>query len=223
MGKDNEKLPYVIIIGVASIIVLGSIKLFTELTESLKTKLFSNLDLRISDYIISYRTPALTRYFTFVTNFGDWYGYVIVLIVCAIMFYLIFKNWKNVVQLTTVLLLSSVSNIILKQITHRARPDIKHLVTVESLSYPSGHTMTAMAFYGFLIYLLYTFKINKIIKAGVITLFVLLILSIGISRIYLGVHFPSDIVGGLIAGFIWVVFSVLILNILKVFQGDPNM
>ncbi|WP_445733646.1 phosphatase PAP2 family protein [Mariniflexile sp.] len=222
LGKHNENLPYVIIIAVASVIVLGTTKLFTELTENLKTHLFTDLDLQISNYIISYRTPALTKYFTFVTNTGGVYGYLIVLIICLIVFYLIFKNWKYVVQLTIVLIVSSFSNVILKQITNRARPNVEQLVPVETLSYPSGHAMTAMAFYGFLIYLFYTFKINAIFKTGIIAFFILLILSIGISRIYLGVHYPSDILGGFIAGFIWVIFSILILNVLNIFRKDPK-
>lgn len=222
LGKDNKKLSYIIIIAVASIIVLGSSKLFSELTENLRTKIFANLDASISEFIISYRTPALTWFFKFVTNVGGPYGYIIVLILCAVVFYLIFKNWRYVGELTLVLLMASVSNVILKQIMNRARPNIEHLVTVKSLSYPSGHAMTAMAFYGFLIYLIYQFKINSFLKFWLITFFILLIFSIGISRIYLGVHYPSDIVGGFIAGFIWVIFCVLILNVIIVFKEDPN-
>jgi undecaprenyl-diphosphatase len=77
-----------------------------------------------------------------------------------------------------------------------------------------------MAFYGFLIFLFYQFKINILVKSLLITLAVILILSIGISRIYLGVHYPSDVVGGFIAGFIWVIFCALIFNILKLFRKD---
>jgi len=55
----------------------------------------------------------------------------------------------------------------------------------------------------------------------VITL-ITIILSIGISRIYLGVHFPSDIAGGFIAGFIWVVFCVLVFDLIQLFKRDPK-
>lgn len=121
-----------------------------------------------------------------------------------------------------VLLVAASSNLLLKQIINRARPDADYLVTVKTLSYPSGHAMSAMAFYGFLIYLIYTFNIPKLVKYGIIAFLAMLIVSIGISRIYLGVHFPSDIAGGFIAGFIWVVFCILILNILKIFKEDPS-
>ena len=125
-------------------------------------------------------------------------------------------------QLSLILILALSSNLFLKQLINRARPTLEHLVTVKTLSYPSGHAMTAMAFYGFLIYLIFTFKFKKVLKFTIITLLGFLILSIGISRIYLGVHFPSDILGGFAAGFIWVVFCILVLNILKIFKEDPK-
>jgi undecaprenyl-diphosphatase len=95
---------------------------------------------------------------------------------------------------------------------------VEHLVSVATLSYPSGHAMSAISFYGFLIYLLYGFNMNKWIKWGIISLISLLILTIGISRIYLGVHFPSDIAGGFIAGLIWVSFCILIFNIIDLLR-----
>ncbi|QOD59403.1 phosphatase PAP2 family protein [Polaribacter haliotis] len=222
LTKYDEKLPYAITVLIALIIVISGIKLFVELTESLQTELLGTFDSKITEYIISFRNPALTNYFSFVTEVGDALGYLVVFSLCSILFYLIFKRWKYAGQLTLILLLALSSNVILKQIINRARPTLEHLVTVKTLSYPSGHAMTAMAFYGFLIYLVATFNMRKFFKFGIITLLVLLILSIGVSRIYLGVHFPSDILGGFIAGFVWVIFCVLLLNLLKVFKTDPK-
>ncbi len=218
----NANLPYIITVTVALILVVGGINLFIELTETLKSDVLANYDQQITDYIISYRTPKLTNYFIFVTHVGDIYGYLTVLIVSIVLSMLVFKHWKYVVQIITVLLLSSVSNLILKRFIDRARPGIEHLVSVETLSYPSGHAMSAMAFYGFVIYLFYRFKMNIFLKTGIMLLLFLLIVSIGISRIYLGVHFPSDIAGGFIAGFIWVIFCILMFDLIEVFRRDPR-
>ena len=218
----NVHLPYIITVSVALILVVGGINLFIELTETLKTEVLANYDQQITDYVISYRSPGLTNYFIFVTHVGDIYGYLVVMIASILLSILVFKHWKYVVQITTVLLLSSISNLILKRFIDRARPGIEHLVSVETLSYPSGHAMSAMAFYGFIIYLFYRFKMNIFIKIGAILFLVLLILSIGISRIYLGVHFPSDIAGGFIAGFIWVIFCILLFDLIEVFRKDPR-
>lgn len=219
--KYDSKIPYAIIIAVALAIVILGIKFFVELTESLHTDILANSDTIISEYIASFRTPVLTKYFTFITDVGDIWGYLIVFIICTILFYRFFKRWKYPLQLSLILILALSSNLFLKQLINRARPTLEHLVTVKTLSYPSGHAMTAMAFYGFLIYLIFTFKFKKVLKFTIITLLGLLILSIGISRIYLGVHFPSDILGGFAAGFIWVVFCILVLNIFKIFREDP--
>lgn len=215
-------LPYIITVVIALIIVVGGINLFVELTETLKSDLLADYDQQITEYVISLRSPKLTEYFIFVTNVGDFYGYVIVLGIFTLMSIFVFKHWKYTVQIVLVLLLSAVSNLILKRFIDRARPGIEHMVSVETLSYPSGHAMSAMAFYGFLMYLFYRFKINLFLKIGVILLLGILILSIGLSRIYLGVHFPSDIAGGYIAGFIWVVFCILLFNLIEVFRRDPR-
>lgn len=215
-------LPYVITVVIALIVVVGGINIFIELTETLKSDLLADYDQQITEYVISLRTPALTKYFIFVTHVGDVYGYAIVLGVFTLMSIFVFKRWKYTVQIVLVLLLSAVSNLILKRFIDRARPGIEHMVSVETLSYPSGHAMSAMAFYGFLMYLFYRFKINIFLKIGIIMFLGILILSIGLSRIYLGVHFPSDIAGGYIAGFIWVVFCVIVFDLIEVFRRDPS-
>ncbi|MBA6151307.1 phosphatase PAP2 family protein [Gelidibacter maritimus] len=215
-------LPYIITVVIALVLVVGGINLFVELTETLKSDVLADYDHRITEYVISHRNPSLTKYFIFVTHVGDIYGYAIVLGAIALLSIFVYKRWKYAVQIVLVLALSAISNLILKRFIDRARPGIEHMVSVETLSYPSGHAMSAMAFYGFLMYLFYRFNINVFLKIIIILLLGFLILSIGISRIYLGVHFPSDIAGGYIAGFIWVIFCILIFDLIEVFRRDPQ-
>lgn len=221
--KQNNKLAYIIVTTIAILSVIGAVNLFVELTENLKTEKLKQLDSDITVFVHQYRTPKLTDYFVFITDVGDIYGYLTIFVLCIIAFQIIFKSWNYVIQLTIVMALALSSNVILKKIINRPRPELEHLVTVETLSYPSGHAMTAMAFYGFLIYLFYRFKINLLIKTLIIILLTSLIISIGISRVYLGVHFPSDIIGGFIAGFIWVVLCALIFNLIKAFRTDQEV
>jgi len=222
LDKYNEKLPYIIMVAIALVVVIGGINLFVELTDTLHTETLASYDDQIQDYIIAHRNPGLTHYFKFVTEVGDVKGYLIVLVIVIVISALIYKRWKYVGQVTLVLFLATVSNMILKRAIDRARPGIEHLVSVETLSYPSGHAMSAMAFYGFLIYLFYKFRINGFLKTLAILFLAVLIASIGISRIYLGVHYPSDIVGGFIAGLIWVSFCILLFNLIEVFRRDPR-
>lgn len=219
----NVTLPYIITVAIALIVVIVGINVFIELTATLKSEALANYDYQITNYVISYRTPWLTNYLTFMTYLGDAKGYLIVFSLLAVISYFGFKRWKHTVQIIVVLVLALLSNLALKRFIDRARPDIEQLVVAKSLSYPSGHAMVAMAFYGFVIYLIYRFKLHIGLKIGLILLLALLILSIGISRVYLGVHFPSDIVGGFIAGFIWVVFCVVIFDVIEIFRRERNI
>lgn len=214
----NSKIPFIITILIALFLVVGGINLFVDLTETLQSDFINQFDRRITDFVISFRTPQLNNVFQFITDIGDIQGYLIMTALIAIFFYLKFRNLKLIGEIVFVVFISALSNIALKQVINRARPDAVHLVAVESLSYPSGHAMSAMAFYGFLIYLIYTFELNRLLKTGLIILFILLIAAIGISRIYLGVHFPSDVAGGFIAGFIWVIFCIILFHVIDLFR-----
>ncbi len=218
----NTKLPYIISIILALIIVVIGINVFIELTNTLSSDTVANYDGKITEFVISYRTPELNKILQFITNLGDLYGYIVITTICSILFYFKFKNWHYVVQLVFVIIISGLSNLALKEVINRARPTAEHLVSVQTLSYPSGHAMSATAFYGFLIYLFYFLKINKWLKISLIFLCSFLIVSIGISRIYLGVHFPSDIAGGIIAGTIWLMFCILIFNIIDLFRREEE-
>jgi len=214
----NEHLPFIITLLIMLILVVLGINIFISLTETIHSDALAKYDRRITDFIISFRTPGLNKFLQFITEVGDFYGYLVIAILSTIIFYVKFKNWRYVVEIFFVLIISGLSNLALKQVINRARPDTEHLVSVATLSYPSGHAMSAIAFYGFLIYLLYTFNLRPWLKTGLILLCGFLIAAIGISRIYLGVHFPSDVVGGYIAGFIWVLFCIVLFHIIDLLR-----
>lgn len=96
-------------------------------------------------------------------------------------------------------------NTIAKIIIQRDRPDLEYLIQVSGYSFPSGHAMIASGFYGTLlligIYSLAQRKINTSSLALVGTFFIILL---GFSRIYLGVHYPTDVITGFISGGIWI-------------------
>jgi undecaprenyl-diphosphatase len=117
-----------------------------------------------------------------------------------------------------VLMLATLSNIVLKKVINRARPSLEHLVSVNTLSYPSGHAMSAMAFYGFLIYLCIRYRMARWLRYLLVSVLVLLILSIGISRIYLGVHYPTDVAAGFIGGLIWVAFCTVLFSLIDLLR-----
>ena len=216
-GK-NEELPYYLLIFFALVVFVLGLNFFVELTDSLTGRSLKDYDRTITDFVISFRTPELTKIFQAITDAGDLYGYIIATTIAALFFFWKFRNWKIILELISVTILAALSNIALKRVINRARPDIEHLVVVESLSYPSGHSMSAMAFYGFLIYLSFQIKMAKWLRVFFCLLCLFLILGIGISRIYLGVHFPSDVLGGYTAGLIWIAFCVVLFNIIDLLR-----
>ncbi|GAB2769711.1 phosphatase PAP2 family protein [Salinimicrobium soli] len=218
LSGKNPNLPYYLLIFFAFIAFIFGVNLFIELTDELPGSGLKVYDDKITDYIISFRTPELNHFFQFVTDLGDVYAYIVVTTIAVLFFFFKLKNKKFIFQLLGVLLLSALSNIALKQAINRARPTIEHMVVVKTLSYPSGHSMSAMAFYGFLIYLLFRIKMAKWLRFLLAFIFTFLILSIGLSRIYLGVHFPSDVAGGFIAGLIWVAFCIVLFNIIDLLR-----
>jgi len=220
-GSKLKASPYFATIVISFLIVAAGINIFIELSANVKAELMGGFDKNITDSILALRSPSLTEYFTFVTDVGDVQGYLVVVLLCSGLIFYVFRKWNYVVQVILVLFLATISNVILKRVFDRARPDIEHLVSVKTLSYPSGHAMSSMAFYGFLIYLVYKFQIPVWMKLILTSILLLLIISIGTSRIYLGVHFPSDVLGGWIAGGIWVFFCIVVFNLIETFRRDP--
>lgn len=103
-------------------------------------------------------------------------------------------------------------NQILKNIVQRPRPTEFRMIDESGYSFPSGHSMASAAFYGFLIYLVYKKVKNKKLKITIITLLSLLIILIGISRIYLGVHYTSDVLAGFFVSISYLTIYISIID-----------
>jgi undecaprenyl-diphosphatase len=103
----------------------------------------------------------------------------------------------------------------LKHLFDRNRPLVPLLEEARGLSFPSGHALMSVTFYGLLIYIVFKGFKNKAFKWTIISLLLLLILTIGFSRIYLRVHYASDVVAGFCVGLLWLVICVWALNKLE--------
>src|SRR5688500_5773357 len=216
--SKNEDLAYYVTILISAVLFVIAMNAFVELTDELAENELQGVDKSVSELIISFRCDSLTQYFTFVTHLGDRHAYIILTILLAAYYLFKHRSWKFILQTTLVLLLATLSNILLKQVINRARPSLEHLVVVNTLSYPSGHAMSAMAFYGFLVYLCLRYRMRRWVRYLFITTLVLLILSIGVSRIYLGVHYPTDVAAGFIGGLIWVAFCAVVFNLFELLR-----
>ena len=159
----------------------------------------------VSTFLISdFATPIAK----FITNFGG----AIFLITLTIVLLVLIKNKKIGISIFSNLVIVTILNQLLKAILQRPRPTEYRIVEETGYSFPSGHSMVSMAFYGYLIYLIYKYVKNKYIKWISIVLLSILVCSIGISRIYLGVHYTSDVLGGFLISMSYLVIYISAVN-----------
>lgn len=144
---------------------------------------------KIVSHLISEKTIPIAK---FITNFGG----ITWLLFFATILFIILKNKKLGGFIYLNLFLSGGLNQLLKRIVQRPRPTEYRLIDESGYSFPSGHSMVSAAFYGLLIYIIYNKVKNKYLKYSLITLLSILIVAIGVSRIYLGVHYTSDVLAG---------------------------
>ena len=147
-----------------------------------------------------------------ITNLGG----AIFLIVLTVAIIIFMKNYKIELTIALNLIIAPIINSYLKNILQRPRPTGYRLINETGYSFPSGHSMVSMAFYGFIIYLIFKYIKNKKIKIISIILLSMLIFSIGISRIYLGVHYTSDVLGGYMLA---ILYLIIYTSVIKKFLG----
>lgn len=159
----------------------------------------------VSSYLISnFATPIVK----IITNLGG----EIFLIGISIIILILIKN-KNIGKAICLnLVIATAINFISKNIFQRPRPNELRLIDVSGYSFPSGHSMVGLAFYGFLIYLIYKHIKNKYLKFSLIFILSLLIFAIGISRIYLGVHYTTDVLGGYLVAILYLTIYIKLVN-----------
>ena len=159
----------------------------------------------ISTFLISDFTTPIAK---FITNFGG----AIFLIVVTIVLFILIKNKKIRLSIFSNLVIITILNQLLKRILQRTRPTEYRIIEETGYSFPSGHSMISMAFYGYLIYLIYKYAENKYIKWISIVLLSILICAVGISRIYLGVHYTSDVLGGFLISISYLIIYISAIN-----------
>lgn len=194
------------------ILALFCVIIFLDLLEDVLNNEIMNFDSAVYNFIISFKSNSLTNIFKFITFFGS----SIPLISICIISFLFIKNKKIPMYISINLIVTAIFNLLLKNIIRRNRPVGYRLVEETGFSFPSGHSMASMAFYGLIIYLVFKYVKNKYAKIALCTFLSILIVAIGISRIYLGVHYASDVLAGFMISLSYLtLFTHLIKNDLE--------
>lgn len=202
--------PVLYIVGtllISAMMLTAFVELAWETMFQQTTDVFDMVMIWLTRYFAS---PRVDQVMIFITDLG--YGKPYFLIVSAIFLLILYlKRWREAAGLAICLAGGAVLNLLLKNLFERARPELFRLVEATGYSFPSGHAMVSLCFYGMAAFLLarglkrWQGRVLVISAAG------LLIAAIGVSRVYLGVHYPTDIAAGYAAGSMWLAFCISLL------------
>ena len=192
--KIFKKICNVVIDNKRWIIILGCVLIFFSVIDDALKEDMSRLDTKGYEIVSMPMSDQLTVVAKIITNVAN----PVVLLLVAGFLFIILKDKLDKYSVVCNLPISIILNFAIKNVIQRPRPVGHRLIDESGYSFPSGHSMVSMAFYGYLIYIIIKNVKNKYIRiASSIGLFILIIL-IGLSRIYLGVHYTSDVIGGFV-------------------------
>ena len=167
------------------------------------------IDTEVYEWIISAKSAMVTSFLTGVTRVGEVWA-MVALSLILLSYLLIKKLHIEALFFTIVMTLSGSLNPLLKHIFDRERPTILRLVDIGGLSFPSGHAMGSTAFFGTLCFLAHR-KLKSTSRNTIIVLSTVFIALIAISRVYLGVHYPTDVLAGIACGLSCIFITQLML------------
>ena len=201
-------------VGLISCLII--IYVVAEISDEVLDKEAFAFDKTILLWIHQFANPTLDRIMVLITHFND--PTTVTLIAIFILAILIWRHYYSEAKIFAIDCLGGVVlSYGLKSVFGKLRPDLwQSPIEDLSYSYPSGHALGSTVLYGFIAYLIATRypQFSWLIYTGTVCL----IVAIGLSRLYLGVHWPTDIIGGYGIGFLWLTFCITMLKLQKMKQ-----
>jgi undecaprenyl-diphosphatase len=216
-GSLTAALGLVLIIGFVAAGIAGW--LFTELAETVQAGATLTLDDSILRWMASHQSPLATTAALETTALGT--GTVVIMMTVVAGMFLALTDQRKAALLLVVATIGGLAlNLLLKLHYHRPRPQIFPWATnVVSTSFPSGHAMNAVVVYGTIAYLAARLSRRLSVRVTTQVLAVVVAIAICVSRVYLGVHYPSDVLGGAIVGAAWAMFCMAALESVQRIRG----
>lgn len=179
----------------------------------------AQFDHNVITFIQGMESPGLTllmKVFTFIGSTPI----VVVLALSGMLFlYFVLHHRYELIFFIIIVAGTAILNVLLKLCFVRQRPDLHRLIQETGYSFPSGHSMEAFALYASLAFLLWRHLSTRTGRSIIIILCVVMIILIGISRIYLGVHYPSDVFGGYLASGVYFTLGVWLFQWYKEYRA----
>jgi membrane-associated phospholipid phosphatase len=198
-------------IAAAIVVILTIREIFWKQREQFDHDVFRFLTRTVSD--------VNTDIMQFITFFGSPAFLIPAYLILITWFLAKREKWYSI-KIPAVGISSLLLMFLLKELFNRPRPLIPLLDHASGLSFPSGHAFMSFSFFGLLVYIVYRHIENSRVKWALIAFFLLFILAIGFSRIYLRVHYASDVAAGFSLGLMWLVISLFILRKMEKFSAQ---
>lgn len=194
------------------LLLFASMAVFAYAVNMVFIKRTTTFDEDIFAFVSQHVNTMRTQIMVFISFLGKHTFLVPANLVLLAFYLLIRKNRRISVRISALALSSLALMFSMKFFFQRARPDIPLLEKVSGFSFPSGHALMSVAFYGLLIYIVWKEIKHPWLRAILISLLFLLIALIGFSRIYLRVHYASDVIAGFAVGFGWLLLSLWLIS-----------
>jgi len=179
-----------------------------------------HFDRMIREWVHRYASPGMTSAMNAISLLG--YNILIVELAIALAIFARLRWRRALLWLAVAMTGSLVLDLTLKYIYHRTRPMAYFGMAPHSYSFPSGHALCSFCFYGVVAGLLSARIKSLALQMVIWCLAAALVIAIGVSRIYLGVHYPSDVVAGYLAATVWVGTVIVLDHVRRVRKGSKK-
>ncbi len=196
-------------------VFLAALAVFAVIADEIVLENENGLDVWAFDKLKTITNASTTRLMTGITFFGSSYFLFPAYILLALFFLLFKKNRRLSLDVIAVGITSTIILFSLKAIFHRHRPLDPLVQNVNGFSFPSGHSFSSFTFFGLLIYILWNTKMNAAWRWVLSVFFFLFAAAIALSRVYLHVHYASDVIAGFCLCLVWLTISFWALQKLK--------
>ncbi|MBK9718631.1 MAG: phosphatase PAP2 family protein [Saprospiraceae bacterium] len=203
------------------IIFAANLLLFNEITENIENaEWMVSIENSFAQYLFNIRSKTIANLFFYFSKLGS-YQLIIPIALIAIFLFVLQEKYRCIAALLIALAGTGITSFFSKIYFHRVRPIDFSFYNESSYSFPSGHAMYAVAFFGLLFYIFVTN--SKKDKLTLTILSIAFILLLGFSRLYLGVHYLSDVCAGYSLGFLWLLLAISILELKLKAEKSKNM
>jgi undecaprenyl-diphosphatase len=193
---------------VSLVVAVLSLFLFAWIADNVSHERAKSFDLMVRNEVHRYASPDMTRTMSGISFLGG--GGLVLAAVVALILFLRFRRRRAALWLVVTLAGATVLDLTLKYAFHRPRPAPFFGPLPHTFSFPSGHSLFSFCFYGVLAGLIAARVRSPWLRGLIWTVAALLVSAIGLSRIYLGVHYPSDVIAGYLTASLWVATMIFL-------------